>query len=49
MNELIHQLNKQDIQKIKEWLSDPVRVLNAFSIFMAGCIVGVIIERLISL
>ena len=49
MNELIHQLNKQDIQKIKEWLADPVRVLNAFSIFMAGCIVGVIIERLISL
>ena len=49
MNELIHQLNKQDIQKIKKWLSDPVRVLNAFSIFMAGCIVGVIIERLISL
>jgi hypothetical protein len=49
MNERIKKLNKQDIQKIKEWLSDPVRVLNAFSIFMAGCIVGVIIERLISL
>jgi chloramphenicol 3-O-phosphotransferase len=49
MNERIQELNKQDMQKIKKWLSDPVRVLNAFSIFMSGCIVGMIIERLTSL
>ena len=36
-------------QKIKEWLCDPARVLNAFSMFMVGYIIGMIIERLISL
>lgn len=30
---------------LKEWASDPVRVLNALSIFMAGIVVGLLIER----
>jgi hypothetical protein len=30
---------------LKKWASDPVRVLNALSVFLAGIGVGLIVER----
>lgn len=30
---------------LKEWASDPVRVLNALSIFLAGIGIGLLVER----